>query len=134
MDRDRSGYISFDEWLDFTYNHVCQKVSAWSQEATPANDLELSQMSRDQFISFCTKATSDQSSSEFEKLYAFLLRCFVMSDNDYDGKVDVEEFDMMVDLAATHVRRLGLAPTQKETYQSAAARRKARAKLFEAMD
>merc|ERR1719440_1163994 len=26
MDADKSGYISFEEWLEFTYLHVCEKV------------------------------------------------------------------------------------------------------------
>merc|ERR1711972_348744 len=26
MDADKSGYISFEEWLEFTYEHVCKKL------------------------------------------------------------------------------------------------------------
>merc|ERR1719382_873786 len=91
-------------------------------------------MSRSEFVAFCRRATNDASSQEHEALYQFLLQCFAAADNDYDGKVDIEEFDMMVELAAMDVRRLGLAPTHKETYKTTQERRAARKKLFDAMD
>merc|ERR1719194_331629 len=88
-------------------------------------------MGRSQFIAFCSKATSDSTSSEAENLYQFLLNCFSMADNDFDGKVDLEEFDMMVELAAKDVRRLGLAPTHEQTYRNGTERRAARTQLFD---
>merc|ERR1719235_2775736 len=91
-------------------------------------------MGRAQFIAFARLAVTDKSSPEFEQLYQFLLECFTAADNDYDGKVDVEEFDMMVELAAKDVRRLDLAPTHKQTYKTVEQRRTARAKLFQSMD
>jgi len=167
MDTNKSGKISFEEWLEFTYKHVCEKVktapkpakkpflgcfagcskkdefevaetpgeTGGTQEfATQTLADELENMSRGQFIEFCRKATSEQSSKEADKLYHFLLRCFSMADNDYDGKVDVEEFDMMVELAAKDVRRLGLAPTHKQTYKSSTERKEARKALFDQVD
>jgi Ca2+-binding EF-hand superfamily protein len=91
-------------------------------------------MSRDEFIAFSRGATSDKSSPEYAQLYQFLLDCFRSADSDYDGKVSVEEFDMMVELAARDVRRLGLAPTHKQTYKTSGERLAARKKLFQAMD
>jgi Ca2+-binding EF-hand superfamily protein len=134
MDKDASGYISFDEWLDFTYDHVRQKVSVMTETAQPPVEETLQAMSRAEFITFCTQATSNQGSDEFRMLYNFLLNCFTTADSDYDGKVDAEEFDMMIDLAATPVRRLGLAPTHKQTYPTAEQRRVARAALFKTID
>merc|ERR1712187_16883 len=121
MDADKSGYISFEEWLEFTYSHVCAKA----RQIVPTDQGHpLGSMSREEFIAFSRKATSEKSSPEYAKLYQFLLDCFRSADSDYDGKVDVEEFDMMVELAAKDVRRLGLAPTHKQMYK----------KLFQAMD
>merc|ERR1712224_771614 len=88
-------------------------------------------MGRAQFIAFARLAVTDRSSPEFERLYQFLLDCFSAADNDYDGKVDAEEFDMMVELAAKDVRRLGLAPTHKQTYRNGTERRAARTQLFD---
>merc|ERR1711953_777518 len=134
MDADKSGYISFDEWLEFTYSHVCAKVRLIVSTKSFEHGHSLGTMSRDEFIAFSRKATSDLSSPEYAKLYQFLLDCFRSADNDYDGKVDVEEFDMMVELAAKDVRRLGLAPTHKQMYKTRAERVAARKKLFQAMD
>merc|ERR1719410_2971789 len=142
MDASKTGKISFNEWLEFTYVHVCDKVKSvapskevahgFDQACEEVNSFE--RMGRAQFIAFARLAVTDKSSPEFEKLYQFLLECFTSADNDYDGKVDVEEFDTMVELAARDVRRLGLAPTHKQTYNSATERRAARLKLFQAMD
>merc|ERR1719277_375134 len=134
MDADKSGYISFEEWLEFTYAHVCEKVRQVKSTKGFEQGYSLHTMSREEFIAFSRKATSDLSSPEYAKLYQFLLDCFRSADNDYDGKVDVEEFDMMVELAAKDVRRLGLAPTHKQMYKSLAERVAARKKLFQAMD
>merc|ERR1719284_2265890 len=128
------GSVSFEQWLEFTYTHVCAKVRGLGEAAVPKPRMKPSSMSRSEFVAFCRRAMSDKSSQEYEALYQFLLQCFTVADSDYDGKVDAEEFDMMVELAAKDVRRLGLAPTHKQTYKSAAERRAARAKLFQAMD
>merc|ERR1719393_685327 len=110
-----------------TVLYVCLCVGA-------SPNLRTSLAASSTIMSNSSAATGDKSSPEFEQLYQFLLECFTAADNDYDGKVDAEEFDMMVELAAKDVRRLGLAPTHKQTYKSAAERRAARAKLFQAMD
>merc|ERR1719410_1880310 len=51
----------------------------------------LSLMSRNEFLMFCRAATSNKNGPEFEQLFQFLLQCFLIADNDYDGKVDAEE-------------------------------------------
>merc|ERR1719316_1075485 len=142
MNKSRSGKICFEEWLEFTYAHVCDKVRGLATHEEGAYGFDqrsdevasFESMGRAQFIAFARLAVTDRSSPEFEQLYQFLLECFTAADNDYDGKVDAEEFDMMVELAAKDVRRLGLAPTHKQTYKSVAERRAARLKLFQAMD
>merc|ERR1719440_1008457 len=114
MDTTRQGFISFEQWLEFTYAHVCEKVRGLGEAAVSKPPIEPGSMTRSEFVAFCRMAMSDKSSNEYEALYQFLLKCFVTADNDYDGKVDLEEFDMMVELAAKDVRRLGLAPTHKQ--------------------
>merc|ERR1719410_122309 len=94
----------------------------------------LSLMSRNEFLMFCRAATSNKNGPEFEQLFQFLLQCFLIADNDYDGKVDAEEFDMMVELAAKDVRRLGLAPTHKQSFATVQERQASRLKMFQAMD
>lgn len=134
MDTANQGYISFEQWLEFTYSHVCEKVRGLADAATPVALMQPSNMSRSEFVAFCRRATNDASSQEYEALYQFLLQCFTVADNDYDGKVDVEEFDMMVELAAKDVRRLGLAPTHKQIYNTMEERRVARKRFFDSID
>merc|ERR1712079_751586 len=134
LDTANQGYISFEQWLEFTYSHVCEKVRGLADAATPVALMQPSNMSRSEFVAFCRRATNDASSQEYEALYQFLLQCFAVADNDYDGKVDVEEFDMMVELAAKDVRRLGLAPTHKQIYKTMEERRVARKKFFDSID
>jgi len=125
------GSVSFEQWLEFTYTHVCAKVRGLGEAAVPKPRMKPSSMSRSEFVAFCRRAMSDKSSQEYEALYQFLLQCFTVADSDYDGKVDAEEFDMMVELAAKDVRRLGLAPTHKQTYRNGTERRAARTQLFD---
>merc|ERR1719410_2289723 len=134
MDTVKQGYISFEQWLEFTYAHVCDKVRQLGDDAVQLPVMQPSNMSRSEFVAFCRQATADKSSQEYDALYQFLLQCFITADNDYDGKVDIEEFDMMVELAAKDVRRLGLAPTHKQTYKTVEMRRAARRQLFNSVD
>merc|ERR1719393_1156153 len=107
-----------------TVLYVCLCVGA-------SPNLRTSLAASSTIMSNSSAATGDKSSPEFEQLYQFLLECFTAADNDYDGKVDAEEFDMMVELAAKDVRRLGLAPTHKQTYRNGTERRAARTQLFD---
>merc|ERR1712224_52021 len=38
MDTARQGFISFEQWLDFTYEHVCQKAAELNVQASSSPD------------------------------------------------------------------------------------------------
>ena len=142
MDTDGSGFISFEEWLTFSYSHICEKaktldpalsgsVPAQSAGRCPygfdqptkasnvpqvcitsgpcpmasQSGLAAAETTREGFITFIKKATQSQLSSEYRELYQFLLKCFTAADSDFDGKVRLEDFDDMVEVAANLPRR-----------------------------
>merc|ERR1712048_1152863 len=101
IDTDASGYISFDEWLNYIFPHICGKAA--SIDSSKA----VSQMerSKDDFRKFILSACGNRASMEYKELYAFLLHCFTEADRDYDGKITADQFDSLIDVAAKAPRR-----------------------------
>merc|ERR1711962_675171 len=64
------------------------------------------------------------------ELYNILLRAFVSADVDFDGKIGVEEFDQMIENAASLPRKFGYKWWGEETYADDASRIKAHEDLF----
>ena len=134
VDIQKNGYIAFEDWLEYTTKHIIGKVA--SIEAgleDPKNDPTMDG-TKEQFLEFMDKATSSRDSLEFRELYTFLLDCFVKADQDRDGKVNLAEFDEMVEVAGAKPRQFGLAPKTADMFPSDEARIAARRKHFEAMD
>ena len=100
MDVNGQGYIAFEDWLDYTTDHIIRKVASVPDYLmNPSADPNMNG-SMDQFLAFMEVATSNRDSLEFRELYTFLLDCFVQADQDCDGKVSLHEFDAMVEVAA----------------------------------
>merc|ERR1719343_1444314 len=86
------------------------------------------------FLKFLRTAVSDKSSVEYQELYQFLFKNFVLADSDSRGSVTFEQFDHLVELSANAPRSLGLAPPTEQMFRSTGERKAARKKLFESMD
>lgn len=182
MDTDHHGFISFEEWLTFSYRHICEKAktldSSLSGEMPPVpqggfaasgaptkaaevpqptvtkgrcpfsgqsgscpftgqsgeSGMAAAEKTREGFVTFIKKATTCQLSYEYRELYQFLLKSFTAADSDFDGKVRRDDFDAMVEVAASLPRRFGFAPSVTELYKTPEDRIKARTDLFDKID
>lgn len=86
------------------------------------------------FKTFVKTATEVSTSEARRELYGFLAACFLDSDGDRDGLIGTDEFDMLIENAATLPRRFGLAPSWVECYGDVAHRTAARQQMFLQMD
>jgi len=90
--------------------------------------------SKEDFIWFIKKATSNRKSDAHSELYHALLKMFVDADTNFDGLVSRESFSKLVDKAASIPRAYGYAPPDSELYKSDEERDAARKKMFDSMD
>merc|ERR1712126_386651 len=94
--------------------------------------------SKEDFIWFIKKATSDRKSDAHSELYQALLKMFVDADTNYDGLVSRESFTKLVDKAASIPRAYGYAPQDSELYKTEEEKNQARTKncpkMFDSMD
>lgn len=86
------------------------------------------------FKTWVTKASTEDC-VEKKQLYAHLALSFGDVDNDKDGWITPEEFDLLLEKVAALPRRFGLAPSWQVEYGGDAAKRKAgRKAMFDAID
>jgi len=137
MDDDKSGTITFAEYLNWVLNHVTGKVQdAQGIEPTKAafgGGLAW-QYDKTAFKNFVKTATSRPQSKDRKELYGFLAECFLDADGDRDGWIGHDEFDFLIERAATLPRRFGLAPSWVEMYGDVAHRQQSRNSMFAQMD
>jgi len=74
--------------------------------------------SKHDFVNFAKAAATDPSSPEGGEMNAFLTKCFVDNDSDYDGLVSYKGMNNMIHQAAIAPRRFGFAPHTREMYNS----------------
>merc|ERR1719210_615298 len=148
MDTAKTGFVCFNEFMDFTYKHICEKLKSIPENPTPpagagekpatnnrADEMDMKfPKNKAAFVKFVLKATSDKSSAEFDTLYKFLLQCFTEADTDFDGMVSPDDFDLMAERAGNLPRQFGFAPTSLEAFKDPDERRAARAAMFSKMD
>jgi len=146
MDADGSGYIGFEEWLQFAYSHICEKAATLDhslpgtapptmRRAGPRGlTIAHANQSKELFGHFIHNATSNKASSEYKELYNFLLKTFVESDRDFDGAIDADDFDIMVERAGAMPRKWGFAPTSAEQFKSQEERTAFRTNLFQTIN
>jgi len=79
-------------------------------------------------------AMENPKSSERKELFGYLSECFLDADSDRDGLIGVDEFDFLIEKAASMPRRFGLAPNWVECYGDVATRQQARMEMFRQMD
>merc|ERR1712050_293042 len=121
-----TGAIPFDEWLDWSYSHVCKKGDLLSLEYAETRMAA----SAEGFKLFIVNASKSRHCPEFKELYHFLKACFDKADRKAMGLIEAAEFDEMVELAGAAPRKFGFAPPASSTYPTDAARIAARTQMF----
>mmetsp|Transcript_26835 Transcript_26835/g.73795 ORF Transcript_26835/g.73795 Transcript_26835/m.73795 type:complete len:612 (-) Transcript_26835:174-2009(-) len=129
INKSNSGTIYFDEWMEWSYKHICQKASLLN-EAQAESKMESSQAD---FRAWVIAAARTRASPEYKELYHFLQECFMRADDDQSGLVDATEFDKMIELAAAAPRKFGFAPPTNTTYKNDEERIRARTAMFDAI-
>jgi len=127
-----SATISSDTWIQYAFEHITEKVKSMQMRTLDFANLEASGKSN--FLRFLKAAVGDKNCAEYQQLYQFLLKNFVIADTDQKGRVTFEQFDKLVELSANAPRSLGLAPPTEDMFKSSSERRAARKKLFDSMD
>lgn len=104
--------------------------------ASKGKTVSYTEMANDKisFARFVKAAAGSTTSPEYIALYKFLLKCFTDADKDFNGRIDAEEFDHLVEKAATAPRLFGYAPSTTTMYENDELKRSARKKMFTAMD
>merc|ERR1712215_24657 len=90
--------------------------------------------SKEDFIWFIKRATSDRKSDAHAELYHCLFKMFVDADTNKDGLVSKASFSKLVDAAAAIPRAYGFAPLDSDLYKSEEEKDKSRQKMFDSMD
>jgi hypothetical protein len=121
-----TGSIPFDEWMNWSYSHICKKGELLAVEYAETKMTT----SGEDFKHFIVNASKSRHCPEFKELYHFLKRCFDTADRKSQGLITALEFDEMVELAGAAPRKFGFAPPTAQTYASDEARVKARSKMF----
>jgi Ca2+-binding EF-hand superfamily protein len=132
MDKDQSGKIGMEEWVEFTMAHIQEKVRSLQPETVDFANLGKS--TQEEFVAFLELAMQNRHSEEFKALYEHLFKTFVEQDAMVKGAITFEEFDLLIEEAAEAPRILKLAPQAHEAYASAEDRQHARRELFDTMD
>jgi len=132
MDKDQSGKIGMEEWVEFTMAHIAEKVRTLQPATVDFSNLERS--TQEEFVSFLELAMQNRHSEQFKALYEHLFKTFVEKDIMVKGAINFDEFDLLIEEAAQAPRTLGLAPQAHQAYDSAAHRQAARKQLFDTMD
>eukprot|EP00092_Neocalanus_flemingeri_P040133 GFUD01043715.1.p1 GENE.GFUD01043715.1~~GFUD01043715.1.p1 ORF type:complete len:258 (-),score=69.25 GFUD01043715.1:105-878(-) len=90
--------------------------------------------SKEDFIWFIKRATSDRKSDAHGELYHCLLKMFVDADTNKDGLVSKGSFSILIDTAASIPRMYGYAPLDADLYKTEGEKEKARQNMFDSMD
>jgi len=126
INKSGSRTIHFDEWLNWSYQHICDKAK------TIKDSDSRSKMStnKEDFKEWVVAAAKSRQSTEYKEMYHFLHECFMRADEQQTGLVDAAGFDKMIELAAAAPRKFGFAPPTNQTYKTDEERKAARDKMF----
>ena len=90
--------------------------------------------SKEDFIWFVKRATTDKKSYSHSELYHSLLKMFVDADTNKDGLVSRASFSNLIDEAAAMPRAYGYAPTDADMWKNQQEKDASRQKMFDSMD
>jgi len=113
-------------------NHIFEKTKSVAFKT--ADMTNFGDKTPEEFVKFCKAAMADRQSREYKELHMFAVKCFLDADGDRDGAINFSEFDGLIEIAAAAPRKMGLAPSTEDTYESVDARIAARTAMFNKMD
>merc|ERR1712025_92094 len=119
-------------WNSITWGVFCDHYNPFKMASTTG--VNSFNKSKEDFIWFIKKATSDRKTDAHSELYHSLLKMFVDADTNFDGLVSKESFSKLIDKAASIPRAYGYAPPDSELYKTEEEKNLARTKMFESMD
>ena len=94
IDENGDGAVSFNEWLDFAYNHYKGQ----------SLEVAFDKLEKDAFVKDC-KNVGDTNSDSYRRIYWFSWKCFQAADADRDGQVSDTEFGTMINIATAAQKR-----------------------------
>jgi len=142
MDADKQGTVTFDEFFNWCLAHIYSKVQEYKVKNGLVDQKDSNlwgggcqwQYDKTAFKTWLLNAMNSPRSKDRKELYGYLSECFLDADGDRDGLIGAEEFDFLIEKAATMPRRFGLAPSWAECYGDVAQRTQARSAMFSQMD
>ena len=90
--------------------------------------------SKEDFIWFVKKATTDKKSYSHSEMYHSLLKMFVDADTNKDGLVSRASFSNLIDEAAAMPRAYGYAPADSDLWKDQQEKDTQRQRMFDSMD
>merc|ERR1712032_55428 len=76
VNKSGSGAVHFDEWLDWSYNHIVEKAKSLNEK----DAVSKMQTNAEDFKKWIIAAARDRSSPEYEELHYYLMECFIECD------------------------------------------------------
>ena len=125
---------------DFTHSVTCNSAGVlaiynYAKMSTTTNPtINTFNKSKEDFIWFVKKATTDKKSYSHSELYHSLLKMFVDADTNKDGLVSRASFSNLIDEAAAMPRAYGYAPTDADMWKNQQEKDASRQKMFDSMD
>merc|ERR1712150_139316 len=107
-------------------DHIFAKVASMQGETGRVAFRHVEDFTKEEYVAYVDEAVNKPNSVASTTLYNYLLTLFVEADKECKGRINFEQFDELVDLAAATPRHFGLAPATRD----AAARKE----MFDAMD
>jgi len=128
--KDSNDFVSFSTWLEYVLGHIKEKAA----QLRDVDKRSPWDSTKEEFRNFVICAARSRQTQEFKQFYYFVLKCFTDADNDMDGRIDAQQFDRVIDIAAAAPRRWGLAPTTSDMYANDKERIEARTTIFRSLD
>mmetsp|Transcript_68132 Transcript_68132/g.154181 ORF Transcript_68132/g.154181 Transcript_68132/m.154181 type:complete len:387 (-) Transcript_68132:205-1365(-) len=118
-------YISFNMWLHYAMTHIREKAVLLKDES-PRSKLEGTRDVVQEFLAAC----QNRKSREYKEFYHVVLKCFVDSDKDMDGLIDMKSFYDLLEVMIGIPGIRALVPTADDKVSSVEHLRKVRQNIF----
>ena len=112
----------------------CSIEETFLAMSCPATNMTGFNKSKEDFIWFIKKASTDIKSDAHAEQYHGLLKMFIDADTNKDDLVSKASFNKLVDMAASIPRMYGYAPKDSELFLNEHGKEFARKKMFDSMD
>mmetsp|Transcript_68130 Transcript_68130/g.154170 ORF Transcript_68130/g.154170 Transcript_68130/m.154170 type:complete len:387 (-) Transcript_68130:205-1365(-) len=106
-------YISFNMWLHYAMTHIREKAVLLKDES-PRSKLEGTRDVVQEFLAAC----QNRKSREYKEFYHVVLKCFVDSDKDMDGLIDMKSFYDLLEVMIGIPGIRALVPTADDKVSS----------------